>query len=179
MKTCWSWRDTCCISRKYVKDGTNSQVISQDSFIVIHNRAECETLCFIRTLVLVSSLHFASLELLWIIEIVWVWQKWKRKITTQKPCVWISYKHFHAQKNYFWSSIWFLSTFPHILGKFHGPGATFLHALGMNCIPRIRNKLFTDVLIAIVSQFLCKPIRSILLIKVWITLKVYMQYLNL
>lgn len=40
MKMCWSLRETCCTSRNYVKDGTNSHVISQDSFIVIHNTAE-------------------------------------------------------------------------------------------------------------------------------------------
>lgn len=60
-----------------------------------------------------------------------------------------------------------------------GPGATFLHALGINYVPRIRNKLFTDVSIAIVSQFLWRHIRSILLIKSWNTLKVYIQYLNI
>lgn len=72
-------------------------VISQDSFVVIHNRAESTKHCFIRTLVLVSSVRFSSLEILWIIEIVWVLQNRRRKITAQKPAG-ILYKHFHAHK---------------------------------------------------------------------------------
>lgn len=172
MKTCSSLRDTCCTFRNYVKDGSNSRVISQDSFVVIYNRAESTKHSFIRTLVLVSSVRFASLEILWIIEIVRVLQNQRRKITAQKP-VWILYKHFHAHKII--SDLFGFSPVSPICWIWYH----ILHALGMNCIPRIRNKLFTDVLIAIVSKFLWKPIRSILLIKVWNTLKVPIQCLNI
>lgn len=172
MKTCWSLRDTCYTSRNYVKDGTNSHVISQDSFIVIHNRAESAKHSFIRTLVLVSLVHFASLEILWIIEIVWV-LKMKKKNNYTKICVNIV-QAFSCTKKLFLIYLVSIQFPPYV-----GPSATFLHALGINYIPRTRNKLFTDVLIAIISQFLWKPIRSVLLIKVWNTPKVSIQYLNI
>lgn len=109
-------------------------------------------LCFIRTLVEVSIVHFPSFEILCIIEVAQVFFVKRKKPALQiKTNVNIVQTLFHTQKS-FWS-IWFLSSFPHMLGGFHGPEATFLHALGRNYIPRIRNKLFTDVLIAVVSLF--------------------------
>lgn len=97
-----------------------------------------------------------------------------KKKNTQKTCVNIVQIFSCWRKKFFLIYLVFFQFPPYV-----GPGATFLHALGKKYIPRIWNKLFTDVLIIIVSQFLWKPIRSILLIKVWNTLKVSIHYLDM